>query len=123
YGALRSSSDPSNNSVKKPVSNVNFGIGTVDPNVAAVKIGPDGKVCFDASNHTSVHFILDQMAVLDGSVVTSAQMRLADTRPGSGFSQAVNNKLGPGETLCVAAQGQPGDVGLFNITMVEAEGS
>ena len=42
YGAVRASDAPSNNSLgEKAVSNVNFRLGSVDPNVAFASIGAD----------------------------------------------------------------------------------
>jgi hypothetical protein len=66
-------------------SNVNYGPGTVDPNVAIARIGPDGEVCFRASTQTSVHLVADVLGTIDGSVVvwpttTGTPMRRLDTR-------------------------------------------
>ena len=86
YGAIRSSDAPSNNSIAKPVSNVNFAKGTLDPNVGAAPIGSDGKICFDNSFHTRVDVVLDELFTIDAAAVErpapSGALRVADTREG-----------------------------------------
>lgn len=44
-------------------ANVNFGPGTIDPNVAFVKIGTDGEFCFTNSEHGTVNVIIDELIV------------------------------------------------------------
>lgn len=66
-------------------SNVNFGPGSVDPNVAAAPIGPDRRVCFVNSRHTSVHLIADHLGTIAKSAYTladpsGAPVRKIDTR-------------------------------------------
>jgi hypothetical protein len=67
-------------------SNVNFGPGTVDPNVAAAPIGSDGRVCYVNSEHNSVHLIADHLATISSTAITlatptGAPARRIDTRP------------------------------------------
>ena len=66
-------------------SNVNFGPGTADPNVAAAPIGADGKVCFANSKHTTVHLIADHLGSIKSTAYqlatsTGAPDRKIDTR-------------------------------------------
>jgi len=66
-------------------SNVNFGPGTIDPNVAVAPIGADGKVCYVNSEHTTVQLIADHLITLAGDAVTlatpsGAPDRRVDTR-------------------------------------------
>ena len=70
-------------------SNVNFGIGTVDPNVATAPIGADGEVCFTNANlpGNRVDLIADHLASIDSAVITKATPsgapdRKVDTRQG-----------------------------------------
>jgi hypothetical protein len=73
--------------VKPPVaSNVNYGPGSVDPNVAAAVIGSDGRVCYANSLHTSVHLVADHLGTINWSAYTpattsGAPSRKVDTRP------------------------------------------
>lgn len=90
-------------------SNVNFGPGTVDPNVAFTEVGSDGRVCFTNSEHGAVDVILDEMIVADAGVfdapTTDGAVRLVDTRTGVG-----GDTLAPSEERCVAVEGaDPGD--------------
>jgi hypothetical protein len=79
FGVLHSSDDAPGGT-----SNVNFGPGTVDPNVAFAKVGADGRICFTNSVLGPVHVLLDQLIVADAAVFrspsTSGSVRLADTR-------------------------------------------
>jgi hypothetical protein len=66
-------------------SNVNFGPGTVDPNVAAAEIGTDGQVCYLNSAATT-HLVADHLGTIDAAAITLAQangapLRKIDTRP------------------------------------------
>jgi hypothetical protein len=66
-------------------SNVNYGPGLVDPNVAAAPIGADGQVCFVNSKHTSVHLIADHLGTIARAAYTlgdpaGAPVRKVDTR-------------------------------------------
>ena len=76
----------SSNVTNPPVaSNVNYGPGTVDPNVAAAPIGTDGKVCYANDNLASVHLIADHLGTIDANVFTpptpsGAPARRIDTR-------------------------------------------
>ena len=110
--------------VNAPVaSNVNFGPGTVDPNVALSRIGADGKVCYVNSVHTTVHLIADHLGTVAGSVYTPATQsgapdRKVDTRIGQG-----GGAVGPSGRLCFEVAGAPGDVAVVNLTPVEAAGA
>lgn len=66
-------------------SNVNFGPGTVDPNVAIATIGENGQVCFVNSEHTSVHVVADHLGSISAEAYTPASaggtsVRVLDTR-------------------------------------------
>ena len=54
---------------------MNFGPGTVDPNVAAAPIGVDGKVCFVNSVHSDVHVIADHLGTIDGETRSRSRPR------------------------------------------------
>ena len=75
--------------VTPPVgSNVNYGIGTVDPNVAVATIGADGKVCYANSKHTNVHLVADHLGTIPAAGYTPATTsgapdRKVDTRESS----------------------------------------
>ena len=75
--------------VPPEASNVNFGPGTVDPNVAAAPIGVDGEVCYLNSVHSDVDVIADHLGTIDGDAFTFATKtgapdRKIDTRDGGG---------------------------------------
>jgi hypothetical protein len=104
-------------------SNVNYGLGTVDPNVAAAPIGADGQVCYVNSKHTSVHVIADHLGTIARSAYTladptGAPTRLVDTRAGLG-----GTLVAPNGRVCFAVAGNPGDVALVNLTPVEPAGA
>jgi hypothetical protein len=125
FGALRSSGAPSNNSLgEHAVSNVNFRVGSVDPNVALAAIGPDGRVCFDNSQHSMLHLVGDQMGVLPASVYEPAAAtgaaRIVDTRRGFVAGGPLVGAVGPGASVCPQAVGAPGRVAVLNITPVLA---
>lgn len=65
-------------------ANVNYSVGSVDPNVAVADIAPDGEVCFVNSALASVHVVMDQMGSLTGDDFAwwglQAPVRIADTR-------------------------------------------
>jgi hypothetical protein len=75
---------------KAPVAaNVNFGVGSVDPNLAIVPIGADGKVCYVNSRHASVHLVADHLGTIANAAYapatsSGAPTRLIDTRPPRG---------------------------------------
>ena len=103
-------------------SNVNFGVGTLNPNVGVAPVGSDGRACFRNSHHTTVHLIADHLGTLDASVYTPAAAdgepsRKVDTRIGLGGA-----RLEPGARVCFAVAGPPGDAALVNITPVGADG-
>ena len=58
--------------VPPEASNVNFGPGTVDPNVAAAPIGVDGEVCYLNSVHSDVDVVADHLGTIDGDAFTFA---------------------------------------------------
>lgn len=99
FGTLHSSDDPPG-----PTSNVNFGAGTVDPNVAFAEVGADGRICFTNSMHGPVHLILDEMIVADSDAfrppTADGSTRLVDTRVGLG-----GTTVAASETRCVRAAG------------------
>jgi hypothetical protein len=70
-------------------SNVNFGPGSVDPNVAFAPIGSDSRVCFVNSNHTQVDLVADHLGTIALESFTPANpdatpQRTLDTRTGTG---------------------------------------
>jgi hypothetical protein len=69
-----------------PASNVNFSLGTADPNVAIARIGADGTVCYVNSHHSSVHLIADHLGTITAAsyapaTSSGAPTRSIDTRP------------------------------------------
>ncbi len=66
------------------VSNVNFGPGTFDPNLAMTRVGADGKVCFTNSVHGAVDVIIDAQVIGDAAAFTlpsaDGSVRILDTR-------------------------------------------
>lgn len=101
-------------------SNVNFGAGTVDPNIAIVEIGSDGRICFTNSEHGQVDIVIDQLLIVGDEVfsapTSSGAERLADTRIGQG-----GPRIAPNETRCVAVVGaEGGDWVGVNVTPVLA---
>jgi len=103
-------------------SNVNFGPGSVDPNVAAAPIGADGKVCYVNSKHSNVQVVADHLGSVSRDAITlatptGAPDRKVDTRSGTGAGP-----VGRGQLLCFAVAGTPGDVALVNLTPVLASG-
>ncbi len=76
--------------VDPPVaSNVNFGPGSVDPNVAFAPIGSDGQVCFVNSMHSLVDLVADHLGTIAIESFTPANAdatpeRSVDTRIGIG---------------------------------------
>ncbi len=104
-------------------SNVNFGAGTVDPNVAIARIGTDGQVCFVNSNHAELDLIADHLGTLDAAAYTPATTngapdRRVDTRSGAG-----GRRLAPERRVCFTVVGDPGDAAVVNLTPVLASGS
>ena len=95
-------------------SNVNFGPGTIDPNVALVQVGVDGEVCFTNSRHGAVEVVIDAMVVAEaGSLADpfARADRVVDTREGDPVAAS-------GSVCATAALGEA-FVGL-NVTPVEA---
>ena len=102
-------------------ANVNFGVGSVDPNLVIVPIGDDGKVCYVNSRHTSVHLVADHLGTIANAAYTpatasGAPTRLIDTRVAGGL-------IGPSGRRCVAVAGSPGDAAVVNVTPVLARGA
>jgi hypothetical protein len=83
YGTMHSSDDDAGDS-----STVNFDVGSVDPNLAIVQVGADGRICFTNSPDTAVDLILDELAVAGAGSFSlptpDGAARLADTRRGLG---------------------------------------
>lgn len=103
-------------------SNVNFGPGTVDPNVAVAPIGRDGRVCFINSEHSSVDLVADHLGTIDADAYTPAAAsgapdRRIDTRTGLG-----GTLLAPSRRACMSVTGKPGDAAVVNLTPVLAAG-
>lgn len=102
-------------------SNVNFALGSVDPNVAFAPIGADGKVCYANSQHSQVDVIADHLGTIDREVFAPANAeatpaRLADTRTSG-------SQVAPGARVCVPVAGAPRSVAVVNLTPVRAAGS
>jgi hypothetical protein len=128
FGAVRSSDAPSNNTLgSSAVSNVNFSVGSVDPNLAFAMIGSDGRICFDNSPHSAVQLIIDQMGSLPASAfvpaAASGATRLIDTRIGWVVGGIGVTSVAPGAAVCARAVGQPGDIAVVNGTPVDAGGA
>jgi hypothetical protein len=105
------------NASSRPASNVNFGPGSVDPNVAAAQISIDRKVCFVNSEHASIDLIADQLFTLEAEYVTvmlPTPDRRLDTRLPGG------RPIAPGERYCFSAYFDPGDIAVMNLTPVNA---
>ncbi len=103
-------------------SNVNFGPGSVDPNVAFAPIGADGRVCYVNSNNSQVDLIADHLGTIAIESFTPAQpdatpKRTVDTRTGLG-----GTTVSPGARVCFRVAGSPGDVAVVNLTPVLATG-
>jgi hypothetical protein len=104
-------------------SSVNFRPGSIDPNIAAARIGSDQKVCFVNSEHASIDLIVDQLFTLYGRVarLDDAPVRRIDTRLSPGTA------LAPGERRCFDVDRAPGDLdggvgdlAVVNLTPVNA---
>jgi Protein of unknown function (DUF1524) len=101
-------------------SNVNYLLGTVNPNVAIAPIGPDGRVCYLNANLASVHLVADHLGNIDAAAfelatASGAPSRKIDTR-------ITGAKVRPSGRLCFAVAGDPGDAAVVNLTPVEADG-
>jgi hypothetical protein len=115
YGTTHSSDDPAG-----ATSNVNFEVGSIDPNFSLVRVGSDGMICFTNSDQGNVHLLLDQLVTAHGERFDTPSddgaVRVLDTRSGS-------NRLGPNERVCVAAvNALPGDYIGVNTTPLQATG-
>ncbi len=92
--------------VDPPVaSNVNFGPGSVDPNVAFAPIGSDGRVCFVNSMHSQVDLVADHLGTIAIESFTPANPdatpeRSVDTRIGIG-----GTTMAPGARVCFGVAG------------------
>jgi hypothetical protein len=118
YGTLHSSDVPAGD-----VSNVNYVVGSVDPNLAFVQVGSDREICFTNGPGATVDLILDVVvrAAADSMASPSPETygRIVDTRISLG-----GTRLGASEKRCfpvrsTAARGQY--VGV-NVTPVRASG-
>jgi hypothetical protein len=112
---------PDDASIPTPTaSNVNFGPGTVDPNVALATVGASGKVCFVNSAQGAVHLVADELGTIRRAAAKPAATggvpnRVVDTRRGIGGGMVV-----PSGRLCFTVAGSPGDVAFVNLTPVDA---
>ena len=103
-------------------STVNFGTGTVDPNIGVARIGTDGQVCFQNSIHNSVDLVADHLGTIAATAYTAAQPsgapnRRVDTRTGLG-----GTRIKPSGQLCFSVAGSPGDAAIVNLTPIRATG-
>ena len=104
-------------------ANVNYRVGSVDPNVAVVPIGADGQVCYVNAKLTSIHLVADHLGTIaadayESATASGAPRRTIDTRLGD-----AGGLIGPGGRACFAVEGDPGDAAIVNLTPVEAQGS
>jgi len=110
--------------VAPPVySNVNFGPGTIDPNIAVSAIGADGRTCFVNNGTARTGIIADHLGTIDAASYSpatpgGAPARVVDTRRGLGGA-----RLAPGDRACFGVDGDPGDAALVNLTPVRASGT
>ena len=103
-------------------SNVNYAVGSIDPNVAVSTIGADGRVCFVNADLASVDLVADHMGTIAAASYTQATpsgapARVVDTRSALG-----GTRLAPDARLCFAVDGAPGDAAVVNLTPVLATG-
>lgn len=79
FGTLHSSGVPI-----PGTSNVNFNVGTVDPNLGLAKLGTDGRACFSNSFHNYVDVIIDAQVIAAASAfrdpTDEGAIRIVDTR-------------------------------------------
>lgn len=112
FGTLHSS-----DAAAGSTSNVNFRLGSVDPNLAFVEVGSDGQICFTNSDAGPVDVVLDELVVADASVFSlpraSGAARLLDTREAGPVAASA--------TVCAAVVGAvAGDFVGVNVTPVRA---
>jgi hypothetical protein len=117
HGALTSGDQSGDQSGDVEASNVNFGPGTVDPNVAVAPTGTDGRVCYRNSPFAKVHLVADQLGTVAATAYTPARPdgtpdRRIDTRPSG-------TPLAAGGRRCFAVAGLPGDGAVVNLTPVD----
>lgn len=100
FGQLISSdiTNPSN------ASNVNYGPGTVDPNIAVARIGTNGQVCYLNADLTSHHLVADHLGTIDATAytpatTTGAPKRTIDTRPAAPPPPPTIDRFSPGQYL------------------------
>lgn len=110
---------PSDATAVPQTSDVNFGPGTFDPNVAFARTDAAGRVCFVNSVHGPVDLIADPLVeFLPGTASQPSPnggQRVADTRIGLG-----GTTVGALGRRCFAVTGSPGDVAFVNLTPVNA---
>lgn len=92
YGVLHSSDDGPGTT-----SNVNFGPGTVDPNVSFTRVGVDGEVCFTNSRHGRVDVVIDEMVIANAGMfdvppAVRLPYRALDTREPPGVPVAAGGQ-------------------------------
>ncbi len=103
FGTIHSSNESAGNT-----SNVNYSIGTIDPNIAITKVGDDGNICYTNAQdgNPTVNVIIDQLLNAPASTFTTptaaGATRIADTRPGIELG---GTTIQPGETRCLDIDG------------------
>jgi hypothetical protein len=117
YGALRSSDAPlvPLRPTADQFSSVNFAPGAVNPNLAFVTIGSDGRICYDSDGGTT-NVILDLAATIPAAVIDNIEPdRLVDTRRAAPVRAR--------QPLCVSIpSGSSGDTAVINITNTDVSG-
>lgn len=114
-GALHSSDDE-----PPGTANVNFAVGSVDPNLAVARVGADGTVCFSNSVHGPVDIVMDLLFVTSSDAFRSpgvdGAVRVVDTR-----SEIGAGRFAADETQCFRAVGaQPAEWVGLNLTPINA---
>lgn len=99
-------------------SNVNYRPGSADPNVAIAPIGPDGRVCFVNANFAAVHLVADHLGTIPSAAFTPAS---ADGAPSRKLDTRSAHRVAPGDRVCFAVAGAPGDAAIVNLTPVDAD--
>ena len=103
-------------------SNVNFGPGTVDPNVAVAPIGSDGQVCYVNSQLASVHLVADHLGTIRANAYVPA---VAERRPRPQGRHPHRPRRRTHPTIrptVLRRVGSPGDAAVVNLTPVDADG-
>lgn len=99
-------------------SNVNYDIGSIDPNVAIVEVGIGGEVCFTNSLGASTHAVVDHLLTMAAPTTDSPVARIMNTR-----DEAAGPTIASGETRCAATvAAEPGQYVMVNVTPIRASG-